>query len=186
MRVSKRGQSVENQLRLLKTLSKKRGWEVIRIFEDAGISGATGREKRPGLDGLLKAVARREVDLVAAWSVDRIGRSLQDLVATFSAIRDARVDLFLYQQGLDTTTPAGRAMYGMLSVFAEFELAIIKERIVAGMERAKADGKHIGRPSIPKTKVLEIRRQRRLGRTMREIAQNTGISLGTVQQTLTA
>ncbi len=134
----------------------------------------------------MKAVSRREVDLVATWSVDRIGRSLQDLVATFSTIREAKVDLFLFQQGLDTTTPDGRAMYGMLSVFAEFELAIIKERVVAGMERANAEGKRIGRPSIDRAVVVDIRRKRKEDGTMRQIAKQTGVSLGFVQRALSA
>jgi DNA invertase Pin-like site-specific DNA recombinase len=105
---------------------------VVATFEDAGISGAAGRERRPGYDALLRAVARREVDMAAAWSVDRLGRSLPDLVAFLGEIEAKGVDLYLHQQGLDTSTPSGRAMFGLLSVFAEFERAMIRERILRG------------------------------------------------------
>ncbi len=120
-RVSTGGQTVENQLRDLQAVAERLGWEVVAEFVDQGISGAKGRADRPALDAMLKAVIRREVDLVAAWSVDRLGRSLQELVAILNELRDRQVDLYLHQQGLDTSTPSGRAMYQMLGVFAEFE-----------------------------------------------------------------
>jgi DNA invertase Pin-like site-specific DNA recombinase len=117
------------------------------FFEDAGISGAKGRDKRPGLDRLLKAVARRDVDMVAAWSIDRLGRSLIDLLDFLRELHAKGVDLFLHQQGLDTSTPSGRAMFQMLGVFAEFERSMIRERVMAGLSRAKADGILLGRRS---------------------------------------
>ncbi len=128
-RVSTTGQTVENQLRELRSVAKRQGWNVVETFTDEGISGAKGREKRPGFDALLTAITRRDVDLVAAWSVDRLGRSLQDLVAFLEDLRAKGVDLYLHQQGLDTSTPSGRALFGMLSVFGEFERCIIQERI---------------------------------------------------------
>lgn len=184
LRVSTAGgsQTTRNQLRDLKMAAKRHGWQIIKTFEDDGISGAKGREQRPGLDALLKAVSRREVDLVAAWSVDRLGRSLQDLVGTLAEIHGAKADLFLFQQGLDTTTPAGRAMFGMLSVFAEFERALIRARIGAGMARAKAEGKRLGRPGIDSEKRKAIRAARDKGWTMRRIAAHVGVSLGVVQR----
>ena len=94
----------------------------------------------------LTIAARREFDVVMAWSVDRLGRSLQDLVSFLSEIHAAGVDLFLHQQGIDTTTPGGKAMFQMLGVFAEFERSIIQERVRAGLRRAKAEGKRLGRP----------------------------------------
>lgn len=108
-------------------------WQVAQVYEDAGISGAKGREKRPALDAMLKAIARREVDMVAAWSVDRLGRSLQDLLSLLNELHAKGVDLYLHQQGLDTSTPSGRAMFQMLGVFAEFERAMIRERVMAGL-----------------------------------------------------
>ena len=138
LRVSTTEQTTKNQLRDLRTTANRQGWTIVRTFEDAGISGAKGREKRPGLDALLKGVARRDFDLVAAWSVDRLGRSLQDLVSILGELKAKDCDLYLHQQGLDTSTPAGRAMYQVLGVFAEFERAIIGQRIRDGQARARA------------------------------------------------
>ncbi len=148
-RVSTGGQTVENQIRELQVVAQRLGWEVVEEFIDQGISGAKGRADRPALDRMLKAVIRGEVEVVAAWSVDRLGRSLQELVSILNELRERQVDLYLHQQGLDTATPSGRAMYQMLGVFAEFERAIIIERIKAGMARAREQGKRLSRPMIP-------------------------------------
>lgn len=128
LRVSTSRQDTENQRRELEAVAARSGWQVIRVFEDAGISGAKGRDKRPGLDAMLKAVNAKEFDMVAAWSVDRLGRSLTDLLGILQGLHDKGVDLFLHQQGLDTSTTAGKAMFQMLGVFAEFERGIIRER----------------------------------------------------------
>jgi Resolvase, N terminal domain len=101
------------------------------VFEDAGISGAKGRKDRPTLDALLKSVSRREVDMVAAWSVDRLGRSLTDLLDFLRELHAKGVDLFLHQQGLDTSTPSGRAMFQMMGVFAEFRILVGTSRLAA-------------------------------------------------------
>src|ERR1700722_2041068 len=139
LRVSTGEQTTENQRRELEAVAERHGWRVVEVFEDAGISGAKGRDKRPGLDRLLKAVARRDVDMVAAWSVDRLGRSLIDLLSFLNELHAKGVDLFLHQQGLDTSTPSGRAMFQMLGVFAEFERAMIVGRVNAGLARARAE-----------------------------------------------
>jgi len=115
-RVSTSEQTTENQKRELREVAQRQGWDVVREFEDAGISGSKGRASRPGYDALLKAVTRKEVDLVAAWSVDRLGRSLQDLVETLGELHEKRVGLYLHQQGVDTTTPAGKALFQMMGV----------------------------------------------------------------------
>src|SRR3712207_4268150 len=141
--------TVTNQLRELRGVAKRLGWHIEEEFIDEGISGSKGRDKRPALDQMLKAVIRGEIDVVAAWSVDRLGRSVQDLVGVLNDIRSWEADLYLHQQGLDTSTPSGRAMYQMLGVFAEFERAIIVERTKAGLARARAQGKKLGRPEIP-------------------------------------
>jgi DNA invertase Pin-like site-specific DNA recombinase len=152
------------------------------VFSDEGISGAKGRDKRPGLDAMLKAVARREVDLVAAWSVDRLGRSLQDLVAMLGELHSKHVDLYLHQQGLDTTTPSGKAMFGMLGVFAEFERAMIKERVKAGMARAKAEAKQVGRPKIATEVEQLVREALQAGRGIISTAKAHGIGVSAVQR----
>jgi DNA invertase Pin-like site-specific DNA recombinase len=176
------GQTTENQRRELQAVAERHGWYVVSVFEDAGISGAKGRDKRPQLDAMLKAVARREVDLVAAWSVDRLGRSLSDLCATLAEIQAKRCDLYLHRQGLDTSTPAGKAMFQMLGVFAEFEREMIRERVVAGVSRARAAGKHLGRPRTDKRKVAAIRAMRSKGASVRKIAAELGIGVGTVHR----
>ena len=156
-RVSTDGQSVENQLRELEAVAERHGWAVAEVFRDAGVSGATA--ERPGYKRLKQAVARKEVDLVAAWSVDRLGRSLQELVALLGELRAKGVDLYLHQQGLDTSTPAGKAMFQMLGVFAEFERAMIVERVQAGLRRARAQGKRLGRPRVGEKVEAAIRRE---------------------------
>jgi DNA invertase Pin-like site-specific DNA recombinase len=179
-RVSTGGQTVENQLRELRAVAKRLGWDVNEEFVDEGISGSKGRDRRPALDAMLKAVIRGEVDVVAAWSVDRLGRSLQDLVGILNDIRSREVDLYLHQQGLDTATPSGRAMYQMLGVFAEFERQILIERTKAGLERAKAQGRRGGRPEITKALIEDMRTMRAQGHSLRFIGNELGIGLGTV------
>src|ERR1700729_2761062 len=155
----------------------------VEFFEDAGISGAKGRDNRPGLDRLLKAVARRDVDMVAAWSVDRLGRSLIDMLDFLRELHAKGVDLFLHQQGLDTSTPSGRAMFQMMGVFAEFERAMIRERVMAGLSRAKADGIKLGRRRVEDSdavKVAAIVAARAKGTGIRRIARELGVGVGTV------
>ena len=132
---------------------------------------------------LLKAVARRDVDMVAAWSVDRLGRSLVDLLDFLRELHAKGVDLFLHQQGLDTSTPSGRAMFQMLGVFAEFERAMIRERVMAGLSRAKADGTQLGRRRLEDSdadKVAAIVAARAEGTGIRRIARELGVGVGTV------
>ena len=188
-RVSTRnGQTSENQLRELKAVSKRNGWNVVEVFTDDGVSGAKGRDQRPGLDDLLKGVARKEFDVVAAWSVDRLGRSLQDLIATLNELKAKGVDLYLHKQGLDTGTPAGKAMFQMLGVFAEFEREIIAERIHAGLARAREQGtksgKPIGRPRTSRARRRAVVQAREAGGSIRQIAGKLRMSTATVQQVL--
>ena len=184
-RVSTDGQTVENQRRELDAIAERHGWDIVRTFIDHGISGAKGRNKRPAFDELHKAIARRDIDMVAAWSVDRLGRSLRDLVGFLEELNAKDVDLYLHQQGLDTSTPAGRAMFQMLGVFSEFERAMIRERVKSGLNRARANGKTLGRPKIVNDKMMDaIRTHRTAGMSLRKIATEAGCSLGTVQRVL--
>ncbi len=179
-RVSTDGQSVENQLRELRAVAVRHGWEIIGEYIDKGISGAKGREERPQFNAILNGVARKEFDLVAAWSVDRLGRSLQHLIGFLNELHAKKVDLYLHQQGIDTTTPAGRAMFSMLGVFGEFERSMIQERVKAGLKRAVAQGKVLGRPIINgeiEKKVLTLRAK---GQGIIKIAKSVGIGVGTV------
>ena len=142
-------------------VAERHGWAVVHVFEDAGISGAKSRKDRPALDALLKAVARREIDMVAAWSVDRLGRSLTDLLDLLRDLHAKDVDLFLHQQGLDTSTPSGRAMFQMMGVFAEFERAMIRDGSCPGWRgRAKKESALAVR-SLDGKKAEAIRRRAR-------------------------
>ncbi len=180
-RVSTDGQTVENQLRELREAARRHGWHVAVTLTDEGISGARGRDRRPGFDQLHQAIARREVDVVAAWSVDRLGRSLQDLVAFLGELKAKNVDLYLHQQGLDTSTPAGRAMFQMLGVFSEFERAMIQERVRAGLARARSKGTRLGRPrKVTPRLVRKIKEAHGQGKPMRQIAGDVGVSPASV------
>ena len=155
------------------------GWTIVAHFTDEGISGAKGREKRPGLDALLKGIARREFDMVAAWSVCRLGRSLQHLVSLLGDMNSRGVDLYLHVQAIDTSTPSGRAMFGMLGVFAEFERAMISERVRAGIARS---GKKGGRPPVDPAKVDKIRRALLKGTSINETARKHRVGVATVHR----
>ena len=181
-RVSTGGQTTENQVRELKVAAERMGWDVVGVYADQAISGAKGRDKRPEFDRMIKAAVRREVDVIAAWSVDRLGRSLQHLVEFLGEIHAKGVDLYLHQQGIDTTTPAGKAIFQMCGVFAEFERAMIQERIKAGLARARANGKQLGRPQVPPKQVARILELRRAGTGLLSIAKAVGCGSGTVQR----
>ena len=183
-RVSTDGQTCDNQLQALREAAVRSGWEVVAEFVDHAVSGAKGRQERPQFDAMLKAATRREFDLVAAWSVDRLGRSLQDLIGFLSELHALGVGLFLHQQGIDTTTPAGKAMFQMMGVFAEFERAMIQERVRAGLARAKADGKRLGRPKVGNEKEHLIRKLRDGGKGIRAVAREAGVGVSVVQRVL--
>src|SRR5262245_20752232 len=151
IRVSTDRQTLENQRQALTGVAERRGWEVVAVYSDAGISGAKGRAERPSLDDMLKAASKRGFDVVMAWSIDRLGRSLIDLLGTIQHLEACGVDLSLDQQAIDTTTPTGRLMFQLCGAFADFERSMIRQRISAGLSRAKAQGKRLGRPKIPTT-----------------------------------
>ena len=182
LRVSTTGQAVENQQRELEAVAARHGWNVVATFTDAGISGTKGRDKRPGYDRLCRGIARREFDRVAAWSVDRLGRSLQELVAFLGELHGKGVDLYLHQQGLDTGTPAGKAMFQMMGVFAEFERAMIVERVKAGLSRARSQGKRLGRPSLSADKEAVVRRLLAAGTGIVKSARLAGVGVSAVQR----
>jgi DNA invertase Pin-like site-specific DNA recombinase len=182
LRVSTLEQDVTNQRRELEAVAQRHGWRIVGVFSDNGVSGAKGRAERPGLDELLKAVARRDLDMVAAWSVDRLGRSLQGLLEVLMEFRAKEVDLYLHQQGIDTSTPGGKAMYQMLGVFAELERELIRERVLAGMARAKSQGKHLGRPRVAADVEAAVRATLTSGTGIIRTAKLHGIGVGTVQR----
>jgi DNA invertase Pin-like site-specific DNA recombinase len=182
LRVSTSEQTIENQRRELEAVAARHGWNVVAVFKDEGISGTKGRDKRPGFDRLCQGIGRRDFDQVAVWAVDRIGRSLQDLVAFLAELKAKGVDLYLHDKGLDTSTPGGKALFQMMGVFAEYESAMIKERVRAGLARAKAEGKRLGRPSAM-TPAKERQARRLLAKKVGvlKVAKKLGLGTGTVQ-----
>jgi DNA invertase Pin-like site-specific DNA recombinase len=146
-RVSTEDQTLENQLQALQGVADKRGWQVVETYTDFAISGAKGRLQRPGLDRLCKDAQRGKFDLVAAWSIDRLGRSLQDLLNTLALFDACHIDLYLDRQSIDTSMPMGRLVFQVIGAFGEFERSMIRDRVKAGMKRAVAAGKRVGRPT---------------------------------------
>ena len=179
-RVSTDEQTTLNQLEELKRWAKNAGHAVVKVFEDQGISGAKGRDQRPGFDALLKAAVRREFDIIAVWSSDRLGRSMKDLIEVLQTVRESGRGLYIHTQALDTTTPSGRAMFQMLGVFAEFEREMI---VNAGLSRARQNGtksgKAIGRPRGAAYKPEKIQAALLKGATVRQVAALAGASVGT-------
>jgi DNA invertase Pin-like site-specific DNA recombinase len=182
LRVSTDKQTVENQRAALTAIAERRGWKIIATYTDAGISGAKGRKDRPGLDQMLRAAQRRLFDVVMAWAIDRLGRSLIDLLGTIQELEACGVDLFLEQQSIDTTTPSGKLMFQIVGAFAEFERSMIRQRIHAGLRRAVAEGKILGRPLNDPDAIAKARRALRKGMGINRTAKLVGLSNGTVQR----
>jgi DNA invertase Pin-like site-specific DNA recombinase len=201
LRVSTDGQTTQNQRRELEAVAARSGWDVVAIYEDAGISGSNGRDKRPGFDRLLNDATARKINMIAAWSVDRLGRSLQHLVSFLNELQALNCHLYLHQQAIDTTTPSGRAMFQMCGVFAEFERSMIVERVNAGLARARANGVRLGRGNKKdgkrsadekrwgmtraelKSRVLRLYRG---GMGMVKIGRTLGVGTSVVQRVLAA
>lgn len=189
-RVSTENQTTDNQLIELRTVAERMGWVIVEEFIDHAISGGKGRDQRPAFDKLIKGANRKDYDLILAWSVDRLGRSLKDLVNFLGDIEAVGVGLYLHKQGLNTETPTGKLMFQMIGMFAEFEKAMIKERVISGIARSKVSGtksgKAHGRPraiSNPEPQVLAMRAE---GTGMLKIAIELGIGVGTVQRIVKA
>ena len=185
-RVSTKSQSTELQVQELWQVASKAGWDVADVMTDEGISGTKGRDERPALDKMLRAITQRKADRVMVWSVDRLGRSLQHLIATLNDIKAAGADLYIHQQAIDTSTPAGNALFGMLGVFAEFERAMISDRVISGLEKAKANGKTLGRPrrNVTAATLDEIVRLRKEGLSLRKIGKQVGLPFNSVRAEL--
>src|SRR5690242_6922313 len=185
VRVSTDKQTVENQVRELRQIAELRGWQVVEQYSDTGISGSKGRDGRPGLDQMLKDASKRRFDVVMAWAIDRIGRSLIDLLGTIQTLEACGVDLYLDQQAIDTTTPSGKLMFQITGAFAEFERSLIRERVHAGLKRAVANGKVLGRRPVEAdaqgaAKAHKARKLLATGAGINRVAKAVGLSNGTV------
>jgi len=184
-RVSTLSQTTDNQLLELQKIAELKGYVVTEIFTDEGISGAKGREIRTGFNNIIKGAIKKDFDIILTWSVDRLGRSLQDLVSFLSEIHSVGCDLYIHQSGIDTSTPSGKMMFQMIGCFAEFELSIIRNRVIAGQQRAKSQGKHIGRPSnLNEGLTHSIKYMKGQGVGIRKIARELKVGIGTVYKVL--
>jgi len=180
-RVSTASQTVENQLLELRDAAKRLGWTVTHEVIDEGISGSKGRSDRPGFDRIFELVEQKAVGAVMAWSVDRIGRSLQDLVSLMKELQRSSVELYCHQQNINTATPAGRMTFSIFGALGEYERSLIIERIHVGIARAKAEGVRFGRPRVygdeVRAQVIQLRTK---GMRMRDIARELSVGFGTV------
>ena len=182
LRVSQADQKTENQLIDLKRVAEQRGWQIVDTYVDHAVSGK--RDSRPQLDRLRKDAKQGKLDVVAAWSVDRLGRSLHHVVNLLAELTEERVAVYLHQQAVDSTTSAGKAMLGMCAVFAEFEWNSTSDRIKAGIARARKEGKKIGAPSTVTAKterrILELRHSTKPPMGVLKIASTVGCGTSTV------
>ena len=186
-RCSTPDQTVENQIRELKEIAERKGLIVVSQFSDGAISGAKGRDQRKGFDQLIKGAVRKDFDLILVWSVDRLGRSPQDLVSFLNEIHSVDLDLYIHQSGIDTTTPSGKMMFQMCGVFAEFERGMTSDRVKCGQERAKSQGKHIGRPSsLNEGLSYSIKYMKEQGIGIRRIATDLKVGVSTAYKVLEA
>ena len=180
-RVSTDKQTCENQLIELRAVAERCGYTIVQEFVDSGISGAKGRVDRPALDAMMKAANQRKFDMILVWSIDRLGRSLQNLVELLNDLQSMRVDLMFLQQGMDTSTSSGRMMFSIFGALAEFERNLIRERVIAGIFRAKARGVKMGRPTKMNDglrSAIQLLRENGMG--IKQIAKEVGVGVGTV------
>ena len=184
-RVSTDSQTTDNQLIELQKIAKLKGYVVTQIFTDEGISGSKGRDFRTGFDNIIIGAIKKDFDIILCWSVDRLGRSLQDLVSFLNEIHSVGCDLYIHQSGIDTSTPSGKMMFQMCGVIAEFERGMIRERVISGQNRAKSQGKHIGRPTnLNEGLTHSIKYMKEQGVGIRKIAKELKVGVGTVYKVL--
>jgi DNA invertase Pin-like site-specific DNA recombinase len=184
-RVSTDTQTTQNQIIALKEIATRKGLTIVAELTDEGISGSKGRDVRAGFNNLIKGAIKKDYDTILVWSVDRLGRSLQDLVGFLNEINSVGCDLYIHQNGIDTSTPTGKMMFQMCGVFAEFERGMIRERVIAGQSRAKLQGKHIGRPTnLNNELVNSIKQMKEQGVGIRKIAKNLSVGVGTIYKVL--
>jgi DNA invertase Pin-like site-specific DNA recombinase len=176
-RVSTTDQHCENQLVELRRYCEARGWTIAKEFVDAGVSGA--KERRPALDDLVRDAKRRRFDVLVVWRLDRLGRNLRHLILLLDDLQATGVAFVSLAEGIDATTPAGRLQLHVLGAIAEFERERIKERVVAGLNRARSQGKRLGRPKreLSLTKVRSVAHL-----TIRAAAASLGVSTATIKR----
>ena len=184
-RVSTLDQTVENQLIELRDHCSKMGWEIVKEYADEGLSGALSREKRPALNSLIKDAYRKKFDGVVCWDISRIGRSMKELVLFLSDMKDRDIGICSVRQGFDTSTSMGEIMFQFVGILSSWEREMIRERTLAGLDRARSEGKTLGRKKVITDEITsKIVNLRSIGRSIRDIASEVGVSRGTVSNVL--
>lgn len=163
-------------------MAEQRGWDVVKVYEDAGVSGAKARDQRPAFYRMATDAAKGRINMIAIWALDRLGRSGRDVINFISDLPEQGVALYLHREQLDTSTPVGKLVLTIMAAVAEMERTLIVERINVGLRLAKAQGKRIGRPRVsPKTE-MAIRKLRGNGLGMLRIARRLGVGVSVVQR----
>ena len=184
-RVSKTSQSVERQISELEIVAARNNWEIVDRFIDHGISGAKGRDARPELDRMMKDSTKRKFDVVMVWSIDRLGRSLQNLMEILNDLKSKNIDLYMDQQAIDTTTPTGSLMFAMIGAFSQFEREMIRERVVSGLDNARKKGRIGGRPTNLTDEIrLKIVELKGAGVSIRKIKDECSVGTATIYKVL--
>jgi len=173
-------QTLGMQVEAMSAYIRNRGWIAAKSVEDIG----SGAKERPGRESLLMAARRREIDVIVVWRLDRWGRSVADLMTTLRELLDLGVGFVSLTEALDLTTPSGRAMAGMLAIFAEFEREILRERVKAGIAQARKEGRRHGRPRTASLKAEEVLRLKAERVSHSEIARRLGIGRTSVRRIL--
>ena len=184
-RVSTLDQTIDNQLLELRDHCSKMGWEVVKEYADEGLSGTLSRDKRPALNSLIKDAYRKRFDSVVCWDISRIGRSMKELILFLSDMKDRGIGICSVRQGFDTSTSMGEIMFQFVGILSSWERSMIRERTLAGLERARREGKTLGRRKVTNdtmtAKIIELRSAKK---SIRAIASEVGVSIGTVSKTL--
>ena len=184
-RVSTLDQTIDNQLIELRDHCSKMGWEIVKEYADEGLSGTLSRDKRPALNSLIKDAYRKRFDSVVCWDISRIGRSMKELILFLSDMKDHEIGICSVRQGFDTSTSMGEIMFQFVGILSSWEREMIRERTLAGLERAKREGKTLGRRKVTNdritAKIIELRSAKK---SIRQIASEVGVSVGTVSNTL--
>jgi len=181
-RVSTQDQHPETQVRYLKRFAKDRGLKIIKIYQEKASASANRNTPRPQFEKLLDDVRKRRTDAVLVWKLDRLARSTRELLNRLEEFRALGVELLSYTENIDTTTPAGKALFGMVAIFAEFENDIRRERTIAGMQTAREKGKHLGRPHLSPETIKQIKDLKTKGLPDAFIIRETSLSRNTVKK----
>jgi len=178
-RVSTDRQSTESQLSVLREYIEKRSWKLYKEYIDAGFTGSN--TKRPAFNNMMADARKRSFDVLLVYKLDRLSRSLKDLITTLDDLKSLGVDFISYDNGLDTTTPTGRLIFHVVGSVAEFEREVIRERVMAGLENARRKGRRLGRPPIAPLLVDKVGQLRKEGMSFRKIGSRLGIPESTVR-----